>query len=128
MSCIDHVNTNQKFRCSSVTVSPFGNSDHELISYIRVSKEPPCPSRVIRRRTYKNFVKDDFLRDLSKINWSPVYSCQDVDIAVQIFTSIFKEVLYAKSAHSFHANTCNLRYVFFNCLNAKPKIWSETQF
>ena len=93
MSCIDHVYTNQKFRCSSVTVSPFGNSDHELISYIRVSKEPPCPSRMIRRRTYKNFVKDDFLRDLSKINWSPVYSCQDVDIAVQIFTSIFKEVL-----------------------------------
>ena len=43
-SCIDHVYTNHKFRCSKVEVVPFGNSDHDLIEYIRYLKDPPSPT------------------------------------------------------------------------------------
>ena len=92
-SCIDHVYTNQKFRCSPVTITPFGNSDHDLISYIRYAKNPPAHSRVIRRRSYKDFKLNDFLLDLNSVNWSSVYASMDVDLAVSAFTIAFREVL-----------------------------------
>ena len=56
--CIDHVYTNTKFRCSSVSVVPFGNSDHDVIGYTRYTKVPPSPARTIRKRSYKNFVQE----------------------------------------------------------------------
>ena len=93
LSCIDHVYCNAKFRCSEVMVLPFGNSDHDMLSYIRYSKEPPQPAQTIRKRSYKNFVLENFLLDLSKIDWTPVYLCQDVDIAESIFTRLFLSVL-----------------------------------
>ena len=92
-SCIDHVYTNNQFRCSKVSVIPFGNSDHDLISYVRYSKEPPAPARTIRRRSYKNFVAEDFIADLTNSNWYLVYSSQDVDTAVERFTALFNEAL-----------------------------------
>ena len=92
-SCIDHVHTNQKFRCSKVAISSFGNSDHNVISYVRFAKNPSVPARMIRRRSYKNFILENFLDDLRKIDCSPVYFCQDVDSATTIFTNLFRNVL-----------------------------------
>ena len=93
ISCIDHIYTNCKVRCSEVTVSPFGNSDHDMIGYVRFSKDPPTPARTIRKRSYKTFVAQDFTNHLSSIDWWPVYVCQDVDDAVRIFTDLFRHVL-----------------------------------
>ena len=93
MSCIDHVYTNSKLRCSNVSVTPFGNSDHELVGYIRYLKDPPSPSRMIRRRSYKDFNSTDFLSGLRKVDRSSVYLCQDVDLAVVVFTNMFKQIL-----------------------------------
>ena len=84
---------NNQFRCSKVSAIPFGNSDHDLISYVRYSKEPPAPARTIRRRSYKNFVAEDFIADLTNSNWYLVYSSQDVDTAVERFTALFNEAL-----------------------------------
>ena len=92
-SCIDHIYVNCKWRCSDAVVTPFGNSDHDLIGYVRFSKDPPVPARTIRKRSYKHFNTHDFLDQLSKIDWSPVYLSQDIDQAVEIFTSLFKYVL-----------------------------------
>ena len=33
VSCIDHVYTNVKYRCSEVTIPSFGSSDHDMIGY-----------------------------------------------------------------------------------------------
>ena len=33
-SCLDHMYTNRKHRCSEISVIPFGNSDHDAVSYI----------------------------------------------------------------------------------------------
>ena len=93
MSCIDHVYTNYKYRCSKVRVIPFGNSDHDVIQYVRYAKDPPQPLCVIRKRSYKNFVLEEFINHLENVSWAPVYSCTDVDHAVNSFTSIFNEVL-----------------------------------
>ena len=54
ISCIDHVYTNYKYRCSDISVISFGGSDHDLIGYTRYSKDPPVPARTIRKRSYKN--------------------------------------------------------------------------
>ena len=80
-------------RCSMVTVIPFRSSDHNMLSYTRFSKEPVPHKRVIRKRSYKNFVKEDFIGDLSKIDWTPVLACQDIDTAESLFTELFCQIL-----------------------------------
>ena len=93
MSCIDHVYCNYKHRCSKVTVSTTGASDHDVISYIRYSKDPPSPARIIRKRSYKNFVKEAFIEDLKKVDWEEVYACKDVDTAAEVFSRKFRYIL-----------------------------------
>ena len=93
ISCIDHIYTNAKFRCSDATVTPFGGSDHDLVSYVRYSKDPPNPSRTVRKRSYKKFIAQDFLDEIRQVDWSDVYSSRDLDIATELMTSKFKEVL-----------------------------------
>ena len=93
MSTIDHVYTNAKFRCSDVEVTSFGDSDHDLISYTRFSKNPPVPARIICKRSYKNFESSAFLADIAKIDWSEVYESTDVDEATECFTRKFRFVL-----------------------------------
>ena len=92
-STLDHVYTNRKFRCSDISVHPFGNSDHDLVSYVRISKEPTAPAKIIRKRSYKNFIINDFLQDLKSVDWSVVYGCDEVDLAVYVFTRLFIQVL-----------------------------------
>ena len=93
MSTIDHIYTNAKFRCSDAVVLSFGDSDHDLIGYTRFSKSPPVPARIILKRSYKNFDSKAFLSDVSKIDWSEVYSCTDVDEATDCFTRKFRFIL-----------------------------------
>ena len=54
---------------------------------------PPASARTIRKRTYKNFVENDFIDDMKKVDWSDVYQCQDVHLAAEIFSRKFAEVL-----------------------------------
>ena len=49
VSCIDHAYTNTKHRCSSITVIPFGDSDHDMIAYTRFSKDPPALQEPLER-------------------------------------------------------------------------------
>ena len=93
VSCIDHVYTNAKHRCSEVEVIAFGSSDHDMIGYTRYSKVPPAPARSVKKRSYKNFDSAKFLEDLSFVTWDDVLSCPDLDLATEIFTYKFKSVL-----------------------------------
>ena len=93
ISCIDHVYTNVKYRCSAVTVTSFGNSDHDMISYARYSKEPPIPARTIRKRSYKKFVPEKYLEDMAQVDWTEVLTCEDLDTATEIFTSKLRNIL-----------------------------------
>ena len=93
ISCIDHIYTNSKYRCSAPKVMPFGNSDHDVISYYRYSKEPSAPTRTIRKRSYKNFNVRKYKEDLACIDWTDVMCCDDLDLATEIFTRKLRWVL-----------------------------------
>ena len=93
ISCLDHLYCNVKFRCSKVAVISAGTSDHDMIAYTRLSKEPPIPARMIRKRSYKNFSNEKFLHDLNKVDWTDVYLCQDVDHAAAALTRKLCHVL-----------------------------------
>ena len=93
VSCIDHIYTNVKFKCSNPEVINFGSSDHDIIGFTRLSRKPPEVSKTIRKRSYKWFEKEQFLSDLSEIDWSDVLACPDLDYATELFTRKFKFVL-----------------------------------
>ena len=93
LSCLDHAYFNAKFRCSNIEVIPFGNSDHNLISYVRFSKEPVNPSHTIVKRSFKDFDPNSFIEEVSLIDWSPVYRSKDLDLAVCNFTLLYLAVL-----------------------------------
>ena len=92
-SGIDHVYCNAKFKCSKPVVTAFGGSDHDIVGYVRYSKVPPSPARTVRKRSYKNFKKEDFLADLEQVDWSDLYTCRDVDLSVELFTRKFRNIL-----------------------------------
>ena len=93
LSCLDHIYTNSKFRCSDPVVTSFGDSDHDLIGYVRYSKNPPVPARIICKRSYKDFIKEDFLNDVRNTDWSDVFACTEVDMATECFTRKFRYLL-----------------------------------
>ena len=93
LSCIDHIYTNSNFRCSDPVVISFGDSDHDLISYIRYSKNPPEPARTICKRSYKKFKECDFIEDVRNTDWSEVYACSEVDLATECFSRKFRYLL-----------------------------------
>ena len=90
ISSIDHLYCNYTHKCSPPRVIVSGASDHDMLSYVRYSKNPPSPARTIRRRSYKNFVEEEFLTDLSSVDWSEVYASNDIDTAVEIFSEKFR--------------------------------------
>ena len=95
ISCIDHVYCNARHKCSPPKVISCGTSDHDIISYVRYSKVPPSTARTIRRRSYKEFIEEDYLNDMSAVDWTDVYTSADVDTATEIFTKKFNHVLNA---------------------------------
>ena len=97
ISCIDHIYTNAKHRCSKVTVTPFGDSDHDLISYTRYSKEPHGPSRTIRKRSYKEFDEKKYLLDIAQLDCADVLNCDDLDIPTEIIT---RKLVYVLNVHA----------------------------
>ena len=86
LSCLDHVYTNSKFKCTKPTIVPFGNSDHDLVSYTRYSKQSPTNNPTIMGRSYKYFSEDNFINDLKRMTWDDVYGSLDLNLAVQNFT------------------------------------------
>ena len=92
-SCIEHVYCNTKYRISPVKVISCGASDHDAIAYTIFSKDPPPPSRTIRRRSYKKFNQEEYLRDIANLDFSDVYTCVDVDTATSLLTKKIVEVL-----------------------------------
>ena len=93
ISCIDHIYTNARYKCSSGSVIVSGASDHNIVCFTRYTKVPPIPGRVIHKRSYKHFDQEEFLRDIKNIDWSDVYMARDIDDAVAFFTSKFSWIL-----------------------------------
>ena len=67
-------------------MTPFGDSDHDIISYTRFSKIPPSPARIICKRSFKEFQTQEFLNDIKYLDWSDVYQCVDTNMAATCLT------------------------------------------
>ena len=71
-SCIDHISTNSPGKCKNVAVIPAGNSDHLAIMVTKLSKEVRRKPDVVKKRSYKTFSEEDFLREIKYTNFQPV--------------------------------------------------------
>ena len=92
-TCIDHIYTNTPDKISTAQVYIKGSSDHRLILVTRLSKNIKQNIRYCKKRSYKNFIEEDFLREVREISWWEVYASDDVDIAVDIFTKRLTDIL-----------------------------------
>ena len=69
------------------------NSWQTLSIWIINAKNIRQNIRYCRKRSYKDFQEDKFLEEVDKISWWEVYSCNDVDLAVDIFTKKLTDIL-----------------------------------
>ena len=84
-SGLDHLYSNCPSKLSTVYTEVTGSSDHRLIKVTRSSKSLRQNSRYVRKRCYKEFNEEVFKQKIKELYWYEVYTCDDVDQAVQIF-------------------------------------------
>ena len=74
-----------------------GQSDHLGIMINKYTKELRRAVRTTRKRVYKNFVANDFLNDIKKAKedgrFNEIFETDDIEVAGDVFTSVFKEIL-----------------------------------
>ena len=92
-SCLDHIYTNTPDKISKAEVRFRGSSDHKLIIATRFSKSFKQNIRYCKKRSYKNFSQEEFLKEVENISWWEVYASDDVDVAVDIFTTKLTDIL-----------------------------------
>ena len=92
-SGLDHHWTNRPDKLSEVEALIIGKSDHKLISAVRHTKVALSGHKFVRKRCYKNFDCGKFVEEVKKIQWWPVYQCEDVDRAVDLFTVALTSIL-----------------------------------
>ena len=82
---------NNSHRVVDSGVVPLAISDHSLIYGIFKSGVPKAPPRIVEHRTYKQYNKSAFIKDISEINWS-VIDGMDVDSGVNLLNTLFSNV------------------------------------
>lgn len=85
---IDLFFVNNNHRVVDSGVVPLTISDHSLIYGIFKSGVPKAPPRIVQHRTYKQYNKSAFIKDISEINWS-VIDGMDVDSGVNLWKTFF---------------------------------------
>ena len=91
--CIDHITTNAPTKCINTVVEVGGNSDHLAVTTTKLAKDVVVRPAVIKKRSYKHFVKENFIREIKYTDFRPVLEEDDVDKASELFSDIFKSVL-----------------------------------
>lgn len=92
---IDHIYTNYEENISSVSVCKLTISDHYAVFgnrkiNVSISKNS---HQMITYRSFKNFDENAFVNDLHQIPWEVVDTFEDVNDMVQIWNSLFLEVV-----------------------------------
>ena len=92
-SGLDHFWTSNPNKLSDVHSYFQGSSDHKLITGTRYTKSIVRNSRYVKKRSYKNFSPQLFIQAVRQISWWELYSCDDADEAVSIFTQKLTNIL-----------------------------------
>jgi hypothetical protein len=72
-----------------------GISDHYLPYFIRNTKLPKKPHKVITVRIYKNYSKDDFISQLHHVPWWVIDLFHDPHDMLHAFISLFTDIANA---------------------------------
>ena len=92
-SGLDHYFTTNPRKLSDVQVITHGASDHKIIFATRYSRCFSRNQRIVKKRSYKNFDTAEFLVALRSISWWRIYSCNDVNLAVEMLTEDITKIL-----------------------------------
>ena len=92
-SCIDHISTNSPGKCSAPEVIAGGDSDHLAVMVVKHSKEIVVKPAVVKKRSYKYFNKEDFLREVKYTEFNHILIEEDPNQAAQEFSKIFSRIL-----------------------------------
>ena len=89
-SLIDHVLSSKVDHISQSGVIDLGISDHSLIYCTRKIIRPVFGHhRSISIRSMKRYNVDDFTLNLSRVNWSEITKCNEVNMAWENFKTTF---------------------------------------
>ena len=91
--CLDHISTNSPGKYEASEVVAGGNSDHLAVMILKRSKEIRTKPEVVRKRSYKHFNKDDFLREVKFTNFDSVLEEADPSKAAEELSKIFGKIL-----------------------------------
>ena len=69
-----------------------GLRDHSLVYCIMKSGMPKSSPKIIEYRSFKNYDKSAFVKDLSYVPWLVVDAAQDVNDAVDLWSELFNSV------------------------------------
>ena len=92
-SGLDHFWTSNPNKLSEIHTYFHGSSDHKIIIGTRYTKCLVRNQRYVKKRSYKNFIQKDFLEAIQSSSWWDLYSCQDPEQAVEIFTNKLNLIL-----------------------------------
>ena len=96
-SCLDHITVNCINKISNVEILGVGKSDHMGTLVTKMSREIRTSPRTIKKRVYKNFNTENFKTDILNAKESGKFDgmhvTNDIEVAGDIFTNIFNEIL-----------------------------------
>ena len=92
---IDHIATTNKSNIVDSDVKEISLSDHFLVYCIRKFRGASKKQhKIISTRQMKSFSEEDFLKDLSNVDWKKIVtSTDDVSLIVQQWSNMFSIIL-----------------------------------
>ena len=91
-SAIDHIYTNNKEAVRLIKVQETSISDHALVTF-SIQLSWSSPAKEITVRSFKNFVKEDFLSSLGEVHWESELEDKPVDDCVNTYTEMVTKAL-----------------------------------
>ncbi|CAB4016740.1 Hypothetical predicted protein [Paramuricea clavata] len=90
---IDLILKNRPENISRSGVIHLGISDHSLVYAVRKFTLPKGRQKIRQVRNFKNFVENDFIRDVSQLPWEMVYQVGDPNLCWQVWKSLLLDAL-----------------------------------
>ena len=91
-SCLDHIYSSRPTKIRKIKVIKISSSDHDLIKCERMTNDGYAPEK-ITVRTFKNFDKEEYIRDLEEQNWDEFNNEKDINKSTNLLTRILVETL-----------------------------------
>ena len=92
-SGLDHIYSNKPDKCSAIYLELTGGSDHKLLKFTRFAKSFNRKVKYVRKRSFKNFKSEDFVKAVRQLTWFDLYLCQDPTKAAELLTKKLTDLL-----------------------------------